>query len=77
MAKKDIPEMVKITIDTSNLQDFDENNKPLGTYRGALKTLDSDLSAFERVIKSATNYFKFFNSAFFKFPTHGFRERAN
>lgn len=61
MAKKDIPEMVKITIDTSNLQDFDENNKPLGTYRGALKTLDSDLSAFERVVKSATNYFKFFN----------------
>ena len=62
MAKKDIPEMVKITLDTSNLQDFNELNQPLGTFKGALKNLDSDLSAFERVIKSASNYFEFFNN---------------
>lgn len=62
MAKKDIPEMVKITLDTSNMQDFNDLKEPLGTFRGALKTLDSDLSAFERVIKSASNYFEFFNN---------------
>lgn len=62
MAKKDIPEMVKITLDTSNMRDFNDHNEPLDTFRGALKTLDSDLSAFERVIKSASNYFEFFNN---------------
>lgn len=62
MAKKDLPEMVRITLNTSNLQDRDSAGNPLRTYKGVLKDLDSDLRAFERVLQSATNSFDFFNS---------------
>lgn len=64
-----IPDMVKITLDTSRMQDFDESGTPLGTYKGVLKDLDSDLSAFERVIKSASNYFEYFNNNLKKINT--------
>lgn len=64
-----IPDMVKITLDTSRMQDIDEFNNPLGTYKGVLKDLDSDLSAFERVIKSASNYFEYFNNNLKKINT--------
>ena len=59
---KTIPDMVRITLNTSNLQDRDSAGNPLGTYKGVLKNLDSDLSAFERALQSATNSFDFFNS---------------
>lgn len=59
---KTMPDMVRITLNTSNFQDRDSAGNPLGTYRGVLKDLDSDLSAFERVLQSATNSFDFFNS---------------
>lgn len=59
---KTIPDMVRITLNTSNLQDRDSAGNPLGTYKGVLKNLDSDLRAFERVLQSATNSFDFFNS---------------
>lgn len=62
MAKKTSPDMVRITLNTSNFQDRDSAGNPLGTYKGVLKNLDSDLSAFERVLQSATNNFDFFNS---------------
>ena len=57
-----IPDMVKITLDTSSIQDLDAlTQAPLGTYKGALKDLDADLKAFEKVLQSATNNFDFFN----------------
>lgn len=62
MAKKTSPDMVRITLNTSNLKDRDSAGNPLGTYKGVLKNLDSDLSAFERALQSATNSFDFFNS---------------
>lgn len=60
--KKTSPDMVRITLSTRTLEDLDLNGKGLGTYRGELKNLDADLSAFERVLQSATNSFEFFNS---------------
>ena len=56
------PDMVRISLNTSNFQDIDSAGNPLGTYKGVLKNLDSDLSAFERALQSATNSFDFFNS---------------
>lgn len=56
------PDMVRISLNTSNFQDKDSAGNPLGTYKGVLKNLDSDLSAFERALQSATNSFDFFNS---------------
>ena len=66
-----IPDMVKITLDTSSIQDLDAlTQAPLGTYKGALKDLDTDLKAFEKVLQSATNNFDFFNSNLKKIDTN-------
>ena len=66
-----IPDMVKITLDTSSIQDLDAlTQAPLGTYKGVLKDLDSDLKAFEKVLQSATNNFDFFNSNLKKIDTN-------
>lgn len=66
-----IPDMVKITLDTSSIQDLDASTQaPLGTYKGVLKDLDSDLKAFEKVLQSATNNFDFFNNNLKKIDTN-------
>lgn len=62
MAKKTSPDMVRITLSTRNLEDVDSSGKALGTFRGELKNLDTDLKSFERALQSATNSFEFFNS---------------
>lgn len=57
------PEMAKITISTRNFEDVDALKQPMGTFKGILKDLNTDLNSFERVLQSATNYFDFFNSS--------------
>lgn len=57
------PEMAKITISTRNFEDVDALKQPVGTFKGILKDLNTDLNSFERVLQSATNYFDFFNSS--------------
>lgn len=74
---KTIPDMVRITLNTSNLKDRDSDGNPLRTYKGVLKNLDSDLSAFERALQSATNSFDFFNSNLKKIdPKSGLAEQS-
>ena len=78
MATPNIPEMIKITLNTSGLQDINPNtNQPLGTFRGALKNLDTDLRAFERALQSATNGFELFNNSLKKIdPKTGLAEQS-
>lgn len=78
MATPNNPEMIKITLNTLGLQDIDPNtNQPLGTFRGALKNLDNDLRAFERVLQSATNGFELFNNSLKKIdPKTGLAEQS-
>ena len=81
MAKKNkeavSDEMIRITLSTRNFQDRDSAGNSLGTYKGILKNLDSDLSAFERVLQSATNSFDFFNSSLKKIdPKTGLAEQS-
>ena len=78
MAKPTAPDMVKITLSTRDLQDVDPTNKQqLGTFKGILRNLDTDLGAFERVLQSATNSFEFFNSNLKKIdPKSGLAEQS-
>lgn len=56
-------DLIRVSINTSNFHDTDpKTGKLVNTYKGALSNLDKDLNAFEKVIKSATNHFEFFNS---------------
>jgi hypothetical protein len=70
-------EMAKITISTRNFEDVDALKQPVGTFKGILKDLNTDLNSFERVLQSATNYFDFFNSSLKKIdPQTGLAQQS-
>jgi hypothetical protein len=71
-------DLIRVSINTSNFHDTDpKTGKSVSTYKGALSNLDKDLNAFEKVIKSATNHFEFFNSNLKKIDTKtGYAEQS-
>ena len=71
-------DLIRVSLNTRNFRDTDPaTGQLLNTYKGALSNLDKDLNAFEKVIKSATNYFEFFNSNLKKVDTKtGYAEQS-
>ena len=71
-------DLVRVSLNTRNLPDINPlTGQIYDTYKGALSNLDKDLIAFEKVIKSATNFFEFFNSNLKKIdPKTGYAEQS-
>ncbi|MBO5483026.1 MAG: hypothetical protein J5978_09580 [Spirochaetaceae bacterium] len=71
-------DLIRVSLNTRNFRDTDPiTGQVFNTYKGALNNLDKDLNAFEKVIKSATNYFEFFNSNLKKIdPKTGYAEQS-
>lgn len=71
-------DLIRVSLNTKNFRDTDPTTgQVFNTYKGALNNLDKDLNAFEKVIKSATNYFEFFNSNLKKIdPKTGYAEQS-
>lgn len=71
-------DLIRVSLNTRNFRDTDPTTgQVLNSYKGALSNLDKDLNAFEKVIKSATNYFEFFNSNLKKVDTKtGYAEQS-
>lgn len=71
-------DLIRVSLNTRNFRDTDPTTgQVFNTYKGALNNLDKDLNAFEKVIKSATNYFEFFNSNLKKIdPKTGYAEQS-
>ena len=71
-------DLVRVSLNTRNLPDIDPlTGQIYDTYKGALSNLDKDLIAFEKAIKSATNFFEFFNSNLKKVDTKtGYAEQS-
>lgn len=71
-------DLVRVSLNTRKLPDIDPlTGQIYNTYKGALSNLDKDLIAFEKVIKSATNFFEFFNSNLKKIdPKTGYAEQS-